>query len=79
VQLYIPAVKQLRKSNHKMRKFLDNLPIYIAFFLFFWFGLSNIVFAFRHPWATSTERLIWTKEALFFEKVPYNKMRPRED
>jgi len=40
--------------------------------------VAYIVFGFRHPWATDTERFLYTYEALTFQKVSYNQMRPRE-
>jgi hypothetical protein len=44
-----------------------------------YFTIAITVFGFRHPWATDTERLIYTWEALTFQRVPYETMRPRED
>lgn len=34
-----------------------------------WFVAANTVFAFRHPWLTSTERFLLMKQALLFERV----------
>lgn len=42
-----------------------------------WFMVANVVFAFRHPWATQTERLIHIADAVLFRKVPYSEMRGR--
>jgi hypothetical protein len=33
---------------------------------------------YSEPWATQTERFIYTYEAMTFEKVDYNQARPRE-
>lgn len=41
-------------------------------------AIAGTVFSFRHPWATRTESFIYTWEALNFQKVPYEAMRPRE-
>lgn len=57
---------------------MKNIIPIIAGLLIFWLVISNIVFAFRHPWATDIERLLYTKSALLFKKVPYSEMRPRE-
>jgi len=40
--------------------------------------LAQIVFAFRHPWATDTERFLYFGRALVFGKVDYSEARPRE-
>lgn len=42
-----------------------------------WLILSQIVFAFRHPWATDTERLVYFPTALVFGKVDYSQARSR--
>jgi hypothetical protein len=46
-----------------------------------WIYLStaNIVFAFRHPWATSTERFVHIGDALMFKKISYKEMRGMYD
>lgn len=38
---------------------------------------ANVVFAFRHPWATDTERFLYFGRALVFGKVDYSDARPR--
>ncbi len=43
-----------------------------------YFCIAQWTFAFRHPWATDTERFIHIPEALLFRSVPYKVMRPRE-
>jgi len=40
--------------------------------------LAQIVFAFRHPWATDTERFLYFGRALVFGKVDYSDARPRK-
>ncbi len=40
--------------------------------------LAQIVFAFRHPWATDTERFLYFGRALTFGTVDYSEARPRE-
>jgi hypothetical protein len=46
--------------------------------LFAYVMLAQIVFAFRHPWATDTERFLYFGRALTFGKVDYSDARPRE-
>lgn len=41
-----------------------------------WLVLSSAIFAFRHPWATDTERLIHIPDALVLRKIPHQQMRP---
>jgi hypothetical protein len=43
-----------------------------------WLVVAEITFTFRHPWATSTERLIYTPQGLMFKRVSYSEMRLRE-
>jgi hypothetical protein len=43
-----------------------------------WVAVASVVFAFRHPWATSTERFIYLPRALLFETIDYEEVRPRE-
>jgi hypothetical protein len=40
--------------------------------------VAQSVFAFRHPWATDTERFLYFGRALTFGKVDYSEARPRE-
>jgi hypothetical protein len=44
---------------------------------FVYFVVASITFGFRHPWATSTERLIYIREAMTFKRVTYQEMRQR--
>jgi hypothetical protein len=60
-------------------KNLKNLIPITFLALLGWMVLSSTIFQFRHPWATSTERFLYLPEAFFLEKVPYSKMRPREN
>lgn len=41
-----------------------------------WLFVANVVFAFRHSWMTTTERLIWIKSAMLFQKVQFHEVRP---
>lgn len=43
-----------------------------------WVVIAEIVFAFRHPWASETERFLHIVDAMKFRKVPYETMRPRD-
>lgn len=38
-------------------------------------AFAHTVFALRHPWATETERFLFSKEALCFERVSKHQMR----
>jgi hypothetical protein len=40
--------------------------------------VAQTVFAFRHPWATDTERFMYFGRALAFGTVDYSDARPRE-
>ena len=40
--------------------------------------VAQSVFAFRHPWATDTERFLYFGRAMVFGKVDYSEARPRE-
>jgi len=40
--------------------------------------VAQMVFAFRHPWATDTERFLYFGRALAFGTVDYSDARPRE-
>lgn len=39
--------------------------------------VATATFAFRHPWMTSTEQIIWVGRALAFGTVDYDEARPR--
>lgn len=52
-----------------------SIAIYLFFGLFAYFIVSNAVFAFRHPWATGTERFVHIGDALMFNKISYKEMR----
>lgn len=41
--------------------------------------IANLVFAFRHPWATDMERFLHIGDALMFNKVSYKEMRGMYD
>lgn len=51
--------------------------IAIGVLLILYLGIASAVFAFRHPWATETERFLHTWDAICFRHVPYDTMRPR--
>lgn len=46
--------------------------------LFVYILVAQSVFAFRHPWATDTERFLYFGRAMVFGKVDYSEARPRE-
>ena len=43
-----------------------------------WVAVAGTVFALRHPWATQTERVLYTVEALTFQRVDRDDMRSGE-
>jgi len=40
--------------------------------------VAQMIFAFRHPWATDTERFLYFGRALAFGTVTYSEARPRQ-
>ena len=52
-----------------------NLFKYLIVLSIIYASVTSLVFAYRHPWATDMERLIYLKEALTFKKVSYKEMR----
>lgn len=59
---------------------LKDLLIYVilpttGLILFFYVMIAEIVFSFRHPWATETEKFIHIGDALKFKSIPYKEMR----
>lgn len=61
----------------RLRSLASDAAVFIGVMLIAWFMVANVVFAFRHPWATQTERLIHIADAVLFRKVPYSEMRGR--
>ncbi len=56
----------------------DAIFIWALLALLAYVMLAQIVFAFRHPWATDTERFLYFGRALTFGTVDYSEARPRE-
>ena len=56
----------------------DAIFIWALLALLAYVMLAQIVFAFRHPWATDTERFLYFGRALTFGTVDYSDARPRE-
>lgn len=56
----------------------DELLIWALLALFGYVLVAQSVFAFRHPWATDTERFLYFGRAMVFGKVDYSDARPRE-
>ena len=50
------------------------VPYTLIFFVVYLI-LTSWIFAFRHPWATDMERLIYIGDALMLKKVSYSEMR----
>ena len=63
-----------RITKFLSNKFWEFLPATVVIF-FVYLLISNLVFAFRHPWATDIERLIHIGDALMFNKISYKEMR----
>ena len=61
-----------------IRSHRDELLIGAMFALFAYVFIAQTVFAFRHPWATDTERFLYFGRAMVFGKVDYSDARPRE-
>lgn len=57
---------------------LDGFVVLAAMGVFLYIALAQTVFAFRHPWATDTERFLYVGRALTFGSVDYAEARPRE-
>ena len=53
------------KKNLLAALFVASLYIFVA----------NVVFALRHPWATDTERFLYMREVLTFQRVPYEEVK----
>lgn len=62
--------------NH-ITEFLKDKIIFLVFLAIMYVAIATTTFAYRHPWATDIERLIYIKEAVLFEKVSYKQMRDR--
>lgn len=50
----------------------------LAFLFIMYFAVAEITFSIRHPWATETERLVYSGTVLSFGHVEYKDARPRE-
>jgi len=62
--------------NH-ITEFIKDKIIFVIFLAIMYVAIATTTFAYRHPWATDIERLIYIKEAVLFEKVSYKQMRDR--
>jgi len=62
--------------NH-ITEFLKDKIIFVIFLTVMYVAIATTTFAYRHPWATDMERLIYIKEAVLFKKVTYKQMRDR--
>lgn len=70
-------INHLRRDLSKSRR-INVVGGWLLMAILAWVVVGEVVFAFRHPWATDTERLLWIGHAMTFQKVPYETMRPRE-
>jgi hypothetical protein len=56
----------------------DAIVVWAMLALFGYIIIAQSVFAFRHPWATDTERFLYFGRAMVFGTVDYSDARPRE-
>lgn len=61
-------------SRHKADAIVTTTMVAIFIYIL----VAQSVFAFRHPWATDTERFLYFGRAMVFGKVDYSDARPRE-
>jgi flagellar biogenesis protein FliO len=64
--------------KRKITDFFKLCGLLLVILAFVWLVTANVVFKFRHPWATETETLLNIKSMVLFQKVPYSEMRPRD-
>lgn len=64
-------------SNSRQTSRSGCLPILLVALVIYLMA-AEIVFQFRHPWMTSTERFLHTPDALQFKQLRYEDVRPRE-
>ena len=56
---------------------LDGIVAMVGLAFLLYCMTASTVFAFRHPWATETERFLYFGRALTFGTVDYAEARPR--
>ena len=67
------------RITEQFKHIIYSNSIYLLFGVWIYLSTANIVFAFRHPWATSTERFVHIGDALMFKKISYKEMRGMYD
>jgi hypothetical protein len=65
----------LNRIIKQFKQQLESLSIYLLLVTVIYIIIANVVFAFRHPWATNVERFIHIGDALMFNKISYKEMR----
>jgi hypothetical protein len=65
----------LNRIIKQFKQQLKSLSIYLLLVTVIYIIIANVVFAFRHPWATNVERFIHIGDALMFNKISYKEMR----
>ena len=60
---------------NRITNLLNKIVPYVLIFFVVYLILTSWIFAFRHPWATDMERLIYIGYALMLKKVSYSEMR----
>lgn len=72
-------MKNRKTPWHDLGQYFPPELFGVLFFLcIFYWGISSMVFSFRHPWATQTEILISFPKVITFGTVKYEDYRPRE-
>jgi hypothetical protein len=61
-----------------MKRFIGDLVGLFAILGFVYVLVAAIVFDYRHPWMTDTEKVVYGPRALTFQTVRYSEARPRE-
>ena len=62
-------------EDNMPRGFARRLLVVAGYAVALWAVLAGVVFAFRHPWATDTQRLTHIVDALLFRSVPHQILR----
>ena len=64
-------------SSKKPKMNMSKAGVGLAAAFMAWMVIANLVFSFRHPWATETEKLLNIVNVLTFQSLDYDEMRPR--
>jgi hypothetical protein len=64
-------------NKKDMNKFLRTLNV-LAIVILIYVTVADLVFAFRHPWTTQTQRFMNLDRALLFKRVTHDNLRGKE-